>query len=232
MKRWSWLRALRVLAAAAACVALAGHPLGASQQADPPHVLEQAAPVLPDSLAALRLGGWVMVQVHIDTAGRVGDARPTDERASGYFFGPHARAFEAVAVMAARAYRFGPGAEQRSPAGVFALRIPFRVPPDSLAPPVGILMGRVVDGKGRTSGHVGICAPRAPAATLTLSTGEYRLEIPAGTHEIMISAEGCCPVRRTVAIRSGVTDTLDLALRACPGAALERCVEPARKGSR
>ena len=222
-----WRRVRRVVTIAAG-VMLAGHPLRASQQADPPHVIEQAAPALPDSLAALRLSGWVLVQVRIDTAGRVMEARPMDPAASRYFFGPRAREFDALAATAARTYRFGPGVGETSPAGVFALPVPFRVPPDSLASPLGLLVGTVVDGDGRRLSHVGLCARLARAATLTLASGDYRLEIPVGTHEIMVSAQGYCPVRRQVVAQAGVTRTLNLVLKPCSSAVLERCVENPR----
>lgn len=198
----------------------------ASTMPDPPHILQRSDPALPDSLAALRLPGWVLVHVTVDSTGQVSEACVIDRRFGLYFFGPYERAFEDAAVAASRTYRFGSGVGETSPAGTFVISIPFTAPPDSLAPPTGSLAGRVTDSEGRWLSHVAICARSFRLATFILS-GQYRVDgVPAGTHEIWISAQGYCPARRTVVVRSGVTDTLNLVLESCPGAALEGCREP------
>jgi hypothetical protein len=231
------MRRLRVITwwAAWAATGLAVPPaVRASPMRDPPHPIERATPVLPDSLAGLELSGWVPVWVRVDSAGRVVHAEARDHDTSRDCFGPHAHAFEQAAIAAARGYRMAPGVGETSPAGEFVVPIPIHPPPDSSAALTGTLVGRVLeaDGTGPVT-KAGICLREARLATLALAYLGYRLSgIPAGSREILVSAQGYAPVRRTVVIRPGVTDTLDLRLQRCPACARIRCFDIPERGSR
>jgi len=211
------------LAILAACAIWLGAPVGASQQADPPHVLERKNPVLPDSLARLRRSGWVQVWVRIDSSGRVVQADASDREASRFCFGPHADGFDRAAVTAARGYRFAPGIGESSPAGEFVLPIPFQPPADSAAARSYTLVGRVLESGGNAAvGKAWIClAEDEGLRTIALGYHGYRLSgLPPGkTRLVRVSADGYTSVGRLVWMRPGVTDTMDFQLERCP-----RCV--------
>ena len=209
------------LAILAACAIWLGAPVGASQQADPPHVLERKDPALPDSLVRLRLSGWVQVWVRIDSSGRVVRADARDREASRFCFGPHADGFDRAAVTAARGYRFAPGIGVSSPAGEFVLPIPFHPPADSAAGRSYTLVGRVLESGGNAAvPKAWICLPGEGLQTIALGYHGYRLSLPPGKTRLMfVSADGYTSVGPLVWCRPGVTDTMDFRLERCP-----RCV--------
>ncbi|MGH7730183.1 MAG: carboxypeptidase regulatory-like domain-containing protein [Candidatus Eiseniibacteriota bacterium] len=227
-----WRPALLAGAVAAGLVSLPDRA-GPSQQARPPRALERVAPVLPDSVAGLRLSGWVLVWATIDSAGRVVEAESRDHVSADYCFGPHAPVFERAAVAAVRGYRMGPGHGESSPAGTVVIPIPFHTPPVEGGGPTGALVGMVTDASDRQPLiRAGVCAREARLATLALAYQGYRLEgLPVGRQSIVMSANGYASARRTVVIRPGTTDTLDLRLERCAECRLSRCFDIPRRAA-
>ncbi len=159
----------------------AGVPL--EQQVTPPALVRESPAPYPESLAAQRLGGEVVLQLLIDEGGAIGEV--TVEAS------PHALLTES-ATRAARGLVFTPGRLGETPVAV-RLRYTYRFEAPPPPPPQEATLVGVVRAKGTravVSNASVLVSGEADRVVQADETGRFTLQVPVGMAAIVVRAPG------------------------------------------